>query len=76
MIAGMLNNKKPNQIVTELFLRSTKPNISLVFSGQCCFAFPRNIRINLTHYFIKKIPNKRELQKIAFNHSSHIYFQD
>ena len=76
MIAGMLSNKKPNQIVTELFLRSTKPNISLVFSGQCYFVFPRNIRINLTHYFIKKIPNKRELQKIGFNHSSHIYFQD
>ena len=27
------------------------------------------------HYFIK-IPNKRELQQIAFNHSSDIDFQD
>ena len=28
------------------------------------------------HYFIMKIPNKRELQQIAFNHSSDIVFKD
>ena len=27
---------------------------------------------HLTHYFIMKIPNKRELRQIAFNHSSDI----
>ena len=27
-------------------------------------------------YFIMKTPNKRELQQIAFNHSSDIRFQD
>ena len=30
---------------------------------------------NSTHYFIVKIPNKRELQQIAFNHSSDIDFK-
>ena len=29
-----------------------------------------------THIFIMKIPNKRELQKIALNHSSDIDFTD
>ena len=29
-----------------------------------------------THYFIMKIPNKRELQQIASNHSSDIDFKD
>ena len=33
-------------------------------------------RLNLTHYFVMKIPNKRELKQIAFNHSSDIDFQD
>ena len=28
------------------------------------------------HYFIIKIPNKGELQQIAFNHSSDIDFKD
>ena len=34
------------------------------------------MRLNLTHYSIMKIPNKRELQQISFNHSSDITFQD
>ena len=37
---------------------------------------PKNIRLNSKHYFIMKITNERELQKIGFNHSSDIYFQN
>ena len=37
---------------------------------------PKNIRLNATHYFVMKIPNKREHQQIMFNHSSDIDFQD
>ena len=37
---------------------------------------PKDIRLNLTHYFILKIQNKRELQQFAFNHSSDIDFED
>ena len=36
----------------------------------------KTIRLNATHYFIMKIPNKREFQQIAFNHSSDIDFKD
>ena len=76
MIAEVLSNKKLNPIVTELFIRGRKLNISLVFITQSYFAVPKNIRLNSTHYFVMKIPNKRELQQIAFNHSSDIDFQD
>ena len=76
MIADMLSNKKLNPIVTELFIRGRKLNISLVFITQSYFAVPKNIRLNCTHYFVMKIPNKRKLQQIAFNHSSDIDFQD
>ena len=72
----MLSNKKPDPIVTELFIRGRKLYISLVFITQSYFAVPKNIRLNSTHYFVMKIPNKRELQQIAFNHSSDIDFQD
>ena len=72
----MLRNKKLNPIVTELFIRGRKLNISLVFITQSYFAVPKNIRLNSTHYFVMKIPNKRELQQIAFNHSSDIDFQN
>ena len=34
------------------------------------------VRLNNTHFFIMKIPNKRELQQIAINHSSDIDFKD
>ena len=37
MIAGMLNNKKLNTIVTELFIWGRKLNISLVFITQSYF---------------------------------------
>ena len=75
-IADMLSNKKLDPIVTELFIRGRKLNISLVFITQSYFAAPKNIRLNSTHYFVMKIPNKRELQQIAFDHSSDIDFQD
>ena len=72
MITDMRSNKKLNPIVTELFIRSRKLNISLVFITESYFAVPKNIRLHSAHYFIVKIPNKQELQQIAFNHSSDI----
>ena len=76
MIADMLSNIKLNSIVTELYISGRKLKISLVFITQSYFAVPKNVRLNWIHYFIKKIPNKRDLQQIAFNHSSDIDFQD
>ena len=76
LIADMLSNKKFNPIVTELFIRGGKINISLVFIKQSYFAVPKNIRLNSMHYFILKIPKKQELQQIAFNHSSDNGFKD
>ena len=76
MIADMINNKKLNSIVTELFIRGRKLNISLVFITQSYFKVPRDVRLNTTHFFIMKIPNKRELQQIAISHSSDIDFKD
>ena len=63
-------------IITELFLRGRKLNISLVFIPQSCFKVPKTIRLNATHYFIMKVPNKRELQQIVSNHLSDINFKD
>ena len=76
MIADMLSNKKPNLIVTELFIRGKKLNISLVFIIQFYFVVPKSIILNSTNYFVMKIPNKRELQQIAFNHLLDIDFQN
>ena len=69
MIADMINNKKLNSVVTELFLTGRKLNISLVFITQSYFKVPKDVRLNTTHFFIMKILNKRELQQIALNHS-------
>ena len=76
MIADMVNNKKLNSIVSELFIRERKLNISLVFITQSYFKVPKDVRLNTTRFFIAKIPNKRELQQIAINHSSNISTKD
>ena len=68
----MINNKKINSIATELLIRGRKLNISLVFITQSCFKVSKDVRLNPTHFFIMKIPNKRELQQIALNHSPDI----
>ena len=76
MIADMIHNKKLNSIVTELFIRGRKLNISLVFITQSYFKVPKDVRLNTSDFFITKIPNKRELQQIAINHSSDINTKD
>ena len=76
IIADLLNNKKLNPIVTKLFIRARNLNISLIFITKSYFTVPKSIRLNSTCSFIIKIPNKRELQQIAFNHSTDIDFKD
>ena len=58
----MLSNKKRNPIVTELFTRVRKLNISLVFIIQFYFVVPKNIRLYSMHSFIMKISNKQKFQ--------------
>ena len=69
-IADMINNKKLDSVVNELFIRGRKNNISILF------LVSKDVRLNSTHFFIMKIPNKRKLQQIALNHSSDIDFKD
>ena len=76
MIADMINSKKLDSVVTELFNKDRKLNISLIFNTQSWFNVPKNVRLNTTHLFIAKIPNKRELQDIAINHLSDISTKD
>ena len=69
MIADMIHDKKLDSTVTELFIRGRKLNISLaiIFWG---------FRLNTTHFFIAKIPDKRQLWEISINHSSDISTKD
>ena len=76
MIADIMTNKKLQSIIKELFIRGRKPNISLVFIIQSYFSVPKEVRLNLTHYLIMKINNRKELQDIAINHSADIDYKD
>ena len=76
MIADMINNRKLDSIVTELFIRGKKLNVSLVFITKSYFKVPKDVTLNTTHFFIAKIPNKSELQQIAINHLSDISTKD
>ena len=43
MIADMINNKKLNSIVTELFISGRKLNISIVFITQSFFKVSKDV---------------------------------
>ena len=58
MIADMINNKKLNSIVTDLFIRGRKLNISLVFITQSYFKDSKDVRLNCTYFFIMKFPKE------------------
>ena len=50
MIADMINNKKLNSLVTEMFIRGRKSNISLGFLTQSYFKVSRDVRLNSIHF--------------------------
>ena len=68
LIADMINNRKLDSIVTKLCIRGRKSTISLVFIRQSYFEVTKDVKLNTTHFFIVKIPNKRERRQIALNH--------
>ena len=76
MIADIMTNKKFQAIIKESLIRCWKLNISLVFITQSYFTVPKDVRLNLTHYLIMKINNKRKLQNIAINYSVDIDYKD
>ena len=76
MFADMVNNKKTKLNNNQTFIRDRKLNISIVFITQSYFKLPKDVGLNSTHFFIINIPNKRELQQIALNHSSDINSKD
>ena len=61
MIADMINNENVNPVVTELFIGGRKLIISIVFVTQSFFKVPKYVRLSSTHFFIMKIPNRKEL---------------
>ena len=62
IVANVINNKILNSMLTELFIRSSKLNISIIFITQSYFKVPKDVRLNSSQFFIMKIPNKTELQ--------------
>ena len=58
-------NKKLHPVVTELFIKCQKLNISLVFITQLYFSVPKDVRQNTKGFFIMNIPKRRELEEIA-----------
>ena len=76
MNADIIDNKKFQAMVKELFIRCRKLNIPLVFITQSSFSVPKDVRLNSTHYLIMKISKKREFQNITYNHSADIGYKD
>ena len=60
MIADIMRSDKFKAIVKELFTRCRKLNISIVFITQSYFRTPKDARLNITHYILKKIGNTKK----------------
>ena len=50
VVADTINNKKLNPVIAELFIRSRKLNISVIFITQSYFRAPKDVRLNSTHF--------------------------
>ena len=59
MISDIVADDKLSLMIKELLLRGRKRNISLIFISKSSFKVLNTGRLNATHYFIIKIPNKR-----------------
>ena len=66
MIADMINNKRLNPVVTELFIRGRKLNISIVFIAQSYFKVPKDVRLNSTNIFIIKNSKQKKTSSNCF----------
>ena len=76
MISDIEYNKDFKKIIKELFYRGRRINISLVFITQSYFRVLKDIRLNITHYILMKVCNKRELKRIAEENSGHLDYKD
>ena len=76
MIADIEYNKKFKRIIKELFYRASKINVSIVFITQSYFRALKDLRLNITHYILMKIGNKKELKRIAQEKSGHLDYKD
>ena len=76
MISHVMSDRRAQQILKDLFIRSRKLNISLGFLTQSYFSVPKDVRLNCTHYILFKLNNRIELKNIAINHSADIDYKD
>ena len=76
MIADIEYNKNFKRIIKELFYRTRKINVSIVFIMQSYFRALKDARLNSTRYIIMKINNKKQLKRIAEEKSGHLDYKD
>ena len=76
MIADIEYYTNFKRIIKELFYRTRKINVSIVFITQWYFRALKDARLNSTHYILMKIGNKKELKRIPEEKSSHLDYKD
>ena len=76
MIADIEYDKNFKRIIKELFYRARNINVSVVFITQSYFKALKDARLNITHYILMRIGNKKELKRIAEEKSGHLDYKD
>ena len=61
----LINYTKLNSVLTELFIKGRKINISLDFITKSYFKIPKDVRLNITHFFSQKFQIKQSFKKLC-----------
>ena len=64
IIADVISNKKLSPILTELFIRREKLNISTIFTTQTYFKIPKDVRLNSRHFLLGKLKATKSFNKL------------
>ena len=64
IIADMLTNKKFNLVLTELFIRGRKLNISLIFIIQSYFSLPKILDSMLHTFLLRNFQTNKNFNKL------------
>ena len=76
MTADIMRSEKFKAMVKELFIKSRKLNVSIVFIMQSYFRTPKDARLNSNHYILMKIGSKKELKYIAEEELGYLDYKD
>src|SRR5690606_23368896 len=68
--------EKDQSVIKDHMIRGRKKNCSYIYLTQSYFTVPKVIRLQMTHFILFNIDNRKELRTIADTHATRVEFKD